>query len=125
MGVAVPLGALYTKNNSVIGEFGDLKPFADFCKAAGISIIQLLPVNDTGTQSSPYSGLSAFALHPIYIRIKDVPGFDTLYKADAKFKKTYDDFINGQKYALRYNYDAILNGKNALLKMIYDSTDEG
>ena len=41
-GVAVPLGALYTKDNSVIGEFGDLKPFADFCKAAGISIIQLL-----------------------------------------------------------------------------------
>ena len=124
-GVAVPLGALYTKDNSVIGEFGDLKPFADFCKAAGISIIQLLPVNDTGTQSSPYSGLSAFALHPIYIRINEVPGFEALYKNDEKFKKAYDDFIKGQKYALRYNYDAILNGKNALLKMIYDSTDEG
>ena len=92
-GVAVPLGALYTKDNSVIGEFGDLKPFADFCKAAGISIIQLLPVNDTGTQSSPYSGLSAFALHPIYIRINEVPGFEALYKADAKFKKAYDDFM--------------------------------
>ena len=124
-GVAVPLGALYTKDNSVIGEFGDLKPFADFCKAAGISIIQLLPVNDTGTQSSPYSGLSAFALHPIYIRISEVPGFDELYKSDAKFKKAYDDFIKGQKYALRYNYEAILNGKNALLKMLYDATVEG
>jgi 4-alpha-glucanotransferase len=124
-GVAVPLGALYTKDNSVIGEFGDLKPFADFCKAAGISIIQLLPVNDTGTQSSPYSGLSAFALHPIYIRLSEVPGFDALYKSDAKFKKAYDDFIKGQKYTLRYNYDAILNGKNALLKMLYDATDEG
>ena len=105
-GVAVPLGALYTKDNSVIGEFSDLKPFADFCKAAGISIIQLLPVNDTGTQSSPYSGLSAFALHPIYIRINEVPGFEALYKNDEKFKKAYDDFIKGQKYALRYNYDA-------------------
>ena len=124
-GVAVPLGALYTKDNPVIGEFPDLKPFADYCQAAGISIIQLLPVNDTGTQSSPYSGLSAFALHPIYIRLKDVPGFDELYKNDEKFKKAYDVFVANQKYTLRYNYDAILNTKNALLKMLYDSTDEG
>ena len=124
-GVAVPLGALYTKDNHVIGEFPDLKSFADFCKAAGISIIQLLPVNDTGTQSSPYSGLSAFALHPIYIRLNEVPGFDELYKADEKFKKAYDVFVGNQKFAPRYDYDTILNTKNALLKMIYDSTDEG
>ena len=124
-GVAVPLGALYTKDNPVIGEFPDLKPFADYCQAAGISIIQLLPVNDTGTQSSPYSGLSAFALHPIYIRLKDVPGFDKLYTNDEKFKKAYDVFVANQKYTLRYNYDAILNTKTALLKMLYDSTDEG
>ena len=102
-GVAVPLGALYTKENPVIGEFADLVPFARFCKEAGLGIIQLLPVNDTGTQSSPYSGLSAFALHPIYIRIKDVPGFDDLYKSDAKFKKAYDDFISANTYTLRYD----------------------
>ncbi|MBP5693560.1 MAG: 4-alpha-glucanotransferase, partial [Bacteroidales bacterium] len=64
-------------------------------------------------------------LHPIYIRISEVPGFEALYKSDAKFKKAYDDFIKGQKYTPRYNYDALLNGKNELLKMIYDSTDEG
>ena len=71
-GVVVPLGALYTQKNAAIGEYPDLKAFADFCKASDISIIQLLPVNDTGTQSSPYSGLSAFALHPIYIRLKEI-----------------------------------------------------
>ena len=124
-GVAIPLGALYTKNNPVIGEFADLMPFADFCKACGIQLIQLLPVNDTGTQSSPYSGLSAFALHPIYIRIKDIPGFDDLYKSDEKFKTTYDNFISSQPYTLRYDYDAILNTKISLLKMLYDATPEG
>ena len=124
-GTAVPLGALYTKENPVIGEFPDLKPFADFCKSAGISIIQLLPVNDTGTQSSPYSGLSAFALHPIYIRLKNIEGFDSLYSSDAKFKKAYDSLVKNHKYCLRYNYDGILNEKTALLKMLYDNTDEG
>ena len=72
-GVAVPLGALYTKENPVIGEYPDLAVFAEFCKKSQIEIIQLLPVNDTGTQSSPYSGLSAYALHPIYIRLSDIP----------------------------------------------------
>ena len=74
-GVAVPLGALWTKESPAIGEFPSLKKFASFCKSAGLKIIQLLPVNDTGTQSSPYSGLSAFALHPIYVCIKDLPEF--------------------------------------------------
>jgi len=123
-GIVVPLGALYTKDNPVIGEFSDLKPFADFCSAAGISIIQLLPVNDTGTQSSPYSGLSAFALHPIYIRISEIPGFEELYKTE-KFKKKYNSFIKDNPYTNRYKYDEILNKKIELLKLIYDETETG
>lgn len=124
-GVVVPLGALYTEDNPVIGEFPDLIPFAEFCKKAGFGLIQLLPVNDTGTQSSPYSGLSAYALHTIYIRLKDIPGFSSLYSSDEKFKKKYDDFVNGNTYTLRYDYDKILNAKNELLKYIYDSTETG
>ena len=58
-GVAVPVSALYTKKSCGVGEFSDLIPFADFCKQAGLCIIQLLPVNDTGTDSSPYNALSA------------------------------------------------------------------
>ena len=71
-GTSVPLGAIVTEGNPAIGEFPSLKKFALFCKKSGLKIIQLLPVNDTGTQSSPYSGLSAFALHPIYIRLEDI-----------------------------------------------------
>lgn len=122
-GVVVPLGALYTNDNPVIGEFPDLKPFADFCKTAGFSIIQLLPVNDTGTQSSPYSGLSAFALHPIYIRIKDIPEFELLYSSDNKFKANYDNFISSYTYANRYDYDGIMNTKVQLLLSLFSGTE--
>lgn len=124
-GVVVPLGALYTKENPIIGEFADLVPFAQFCKQSGLKLIQLLPINDTGTQSSPYSGLSAFALHPIYIRISQVPGFDQLYAKDAKFKKQYDSFVSNHKYSLRYDYDNILNKKITLLQMLYEQTPTG
>ena len=96
-GIAIPLGAIYTKKNTVIGEFTVLPDFAKFCKKAGIEIIQLLPVNDTGTQSSPYSGLSAFALHPIYIEIAKLPEFEDISK-DKDFEKKYKDFIKKFPY---------------------------
>ena len=82
-GVAVPVTALLTKKSLGCGEFLDLIPFADFCAASGLSLIQILPVNDTGTESSPYSALSAFALHPLYIRISEIEAFSTFNKTIA------------------------------------------
>lgn len=124
-GVAVPLGALYTKDSPAIGEYPSLKKFASFCKEAGLGIIQLLPVNDSGTQSSPYSALSAFALHPIYLSLKDIDGFEAVYKNDAHFKKEYDKYIKNNPYKNRYDYKSILDAKNALLLQIFNSTEIG
>lgn len=126
-GVSIPLGAIYTekKDGNVIGEFTDLPKFASLCKKAGLSILQLLPVNDTGTQSSPYSGLSAFALHPIYIDIKALPEFKELYSSDKKFASEYNKMIKSFPYSSdgRYNYEGILNAKTSLLEKIYHSTE--
>lgn len=126
-GTSIPLGAIYTdrKDGTVIGEYTDLPAFAAFCKKAGLSLLQLLPVNDTGTQSSPYSGLSAFALHPIYIDINALPEFESLYKSDSEFKAAYDKMIKDFPYndQGRYNYNGILEAKTALLNKLYDSTE--
>lgn len=122
-GTVIPLGALYTERQNIIGEYTSLKIFADFCKSAGLKIIQLLPVNDTGTQNSPYSGLSAYALHPIYADISSFPEFEQLYAKDKKFKKLYDAYKKDFSYAPRFNYQEILNRKTELLRSIYDSTD--
>lgn len=122
-GTSIPLGALYTEESPAIGEFPSLKKFAAFCKKAGLKIIQLLPVNDTGTQSSPYSGLSAFALHPIYISISELPEFQNLYKTDSHFKNEYDLFLQFYQYKERYDYQHILDKKTELLMTIYESTE--
>ncbi len=70
-GVAVPVAALRSRSGCGIGEFADLKLLIDWCATTGQSIINILPVNDTGMNSSPYSALSAMALHPVYIRLDD------------------------------------------------------
>lgn len=121
-GVAVPLGALYAKGSEAIGDYLVLAEMAQWCTQAGLSIVQLLPVNDTGTQSSPYSALSAFALHPIYIRVKAAAGFDELYKTDKDFARIYDDFVRDNPYRGRYDYDKINNAKVALLRALFAAT---
>ncbi len=73
-GVAIPVFSLRSEESLGIGEFAGLKPFADWAAAAGLKLIQILPINDTTsahdwTDSYPYSAISAFALHPVYLRI--------------------------------------------------------
>lgn len=119
-GVVVPLSALYTKECPAVGDFLALKDFADFCEKCSLSVIQLLPVNDTGTQSSPYSGLSAYALHPMYIRIDALPEFAEAYKRDTAFAKAYRAFKKEYTYASRFDYDKVCNEKIALLHLLYN-----
>lgn len=72
-GLVAPLSALKSDSGGPCGEFPDLVPLGKIARAWGFGLVQLLPVNDTGSQTSPYSALSAFALHPLYIRIRDLP----------------------------------------------------
>lgn len=123
-GVTVTLASLYTKDCPAAGDFLALKDFADFCKEAGLSLIQLLPVNDTGTHSSPYSGLSAYALHPIYIRIKALPEFTEAFEHDKSFAAAYKKFEKQFKYEQRFNYEKLLECKINLLHLLYNYIDK-
>ncbi|MCM1309646.1 MAG: 4-alpha-glucanotransferase [Bacteroides sp.] len=72
-GVAVPVFSLRSEDDFGCGDFEDLKLLADWAAETGMQVIQVLPVNDTtltGTaaDSYPYSAISSFALHPLYLR---------------------------------------------------------
>lgn len=122
-GVVVPLGALYTKQSAAIGDYLSLAEIVPWCKKAGLGVIQLLPVNDTGTQSSPYSALSAFALHPIYIRIEALKEYQATYDSDETFRRAHDDFVNSNPYGHRYDYNKVNNCKVQLLRALYATTE--
>lgn len=72
-GIDVPLFSLKTAESCGIGEFTDLTPLIQWCKDIGFDVIQLLPLNDTGNQPSPYSIISAFALNPIHLGLTQLP----------------------------------------------------
>lgn len=116
-GVAIPVSALRTNESCAVGEFLDLIPFADFCKKTRMGIIQLLPVNDTGTESSPYSALSAFALHPLHVRLEKIPGAKQFAADIIQLKSSLND-------ERRFNYTKIREAKLTILQKIFDSQEE-
>ncbi|MDR0408967.1 MAG: 4-alpha-glucanotransferase [Spirochaetaceae bacterium] len=112
IGVVVPVGALRSKNGIGVGEFPDLVDFARFCKKTDIGLIQILPVNDTGYESSPYSALSAFALNPLYLRIQDMEEAQS-YESELDAIKV--KFSN----EIRFPYYKMAKAKMELLRKIF------
>jgi 4-alpha-glucanotransferase len=73
-GVAIPVFSLRTEKSYGVGDFGDLKKMVDWVSLTHQRVLQLLPLNDTTithtwTDSYPYSSISIYALHPIYINL--------------------------------------------------------
>ena len=120
-GVAVPLGALRTEKSCGVGEFADLVPFAKWAKSCGMDLIQLLPVNDTGEERSPYSALSAFALHPVYVRLEDLPlsapqrasveAFAKVHADDSRI--AWLDAVRFKRDILRRHYGNVIDSVEA------------
>jgi 4-alpha-glucanotransferase len=75
-GVVAPLFSVFSADSTGIGELPDIHLLVDWCKACGMSIIQLLPMNDTGFGFRPYDAQSMFALDPVYLRLEKLKGVD-------------------------------------------------
>ncbi|KJR42241.1 4-alpha-glucanotransferase [Candidatus Magnetoovum chiemensis] len=116
-GVAVPVFSLRTQEGLGIGEFLDLIKFGRWCKEAGIDLIQILPVNDTGGDSSPYNAISAYALHPIYVRLEEIEGWEA-FKDEIMLEKSA--FYNSPSV----NYKGIYAFKESILRKIYENNVE-
>ena len=93
VGTAIPVFSLKTSRSFGIGDFTDLREMVDWAAMTGQQLIQLLPVNDTTTtktwkDSYPYSAISNFALHPLYLGCGDFP---------LKNKRKYQRFLKEAK----------------------------
>jgi len=118
LGVVVPVGALRTKNGIGVGEFADLGDFAVLCKKMRLGLIQILPVNDTGFESSPYSSLTAFGLHPLYIRIEDLDEFNNADNSVKKRIKAAREKLNKNK---RFSHYEVLKEKLEICRIIFNA----
>jgi 4-alpha-glucanotransferase len=119
-GLAIPVFSLRSRNSFGVGEFTDIRLLVDWARETGLRLIQLLPVNDTGstqtwTDSYPYSAISAFALHPLYINLSKVAG------------KKHEDKIQSLKRKQKLlnelpelDYEEVMRFKIAVLRELYE-----
>lgn len=73
-GSVIPVFSLRSEKSFGVGDLGDLRLMVDWAKRTGQKIIQVLPMNDTTVTHSwvdsyPYSAISIYALHPMYISL--------------------------------------------------------
>ncbi len=115
-GVVIPVFSLRSCGSQGIGDFGDLCAFIGWATATGFNAIQVLPVNDTtatGTwrDSYPYNCVSVFALHPIYLDMRDW--------TDLPLYQNFADRAKQLNALPDLDYEAVFRLKTAFLNELY------
>lgn len=122
-GVSIPVFSLRSNDSYGIGEFSDLKKLIDWAAITGQKIIQVLPINDTTisytwTDSYPYNAISIYALHPIYLGLKEYP---------LKNIQLYEEYEQ-ESYQLNslkeIDYEAALSLKWKYIRALYEEIGE-
>jgi len=68
-GVLVPLFALRREDDLGIGDVATLREFIEWAAEGGFKLVQLLPINETGGDNSPYNAVSAMAIEPTTLHL--------------------------------------------------------
>lgn len=63
-GILAPVFALRGANDPGIGDTAALKELISWSARQGLGVVQILPINETGSDCSPYNLLSAMAIEP-------------------------------------------------------------
>ncbi|MDE3237047.1 MAG: 4-alpha-glucanotransferase, partial [Bacteroidota bacterium] len=118
-GVAIPVFSLRSSQSFGVGEFADIKLLTDWCTSVGLKLIQILPINDTTathtwTDSYPYAAISAFALHPMYLNLKQVAG--EKHSAIVEQLEEQRQTLNALP---EVDYEAVVKVKMEVMKQLY------
>lgn len=113
-GSVIPVFSLRSEQSFGVGDLGDLQLLVDWAKKTNQRIIQVLPMNDTTmthtwVDSYPYSAISIYALHPMYINLpllgvlkdKERAAFFAAKQVELNAKDTVD-YEEVVKYKLEY-----------------------
>ncbi|MCH9612296.1 MAG: 4-alpha-glucanotransferase [Chlamydiia bacterium] len=114
-GFNIPLASVWSKESCGIGEFFDLIPLIDWCQSIDFQVIQLLPLNDSGLDNSPYNCVSSCALNPVYISLRKLPNLTEDQQIELNGFKRY---VALQRVA----YHSVLNLKLEFLRKYFDET---
>src|SRR5437870_10167589 len=68
-GILAPLFGLRSESDLGIGDVAVLREFIDWAAEIGFKLVQLLPINEMGSDNSPYNAMSAIAIEPTTLHL--------------------------------------------------------
>lgn len=116
-GILAPLFALRGTHDLGVGDVGALREAVDWAAANALGVVQLLPVNESGNDNSPYNAISSVALDPITIEItpETLPELTAQEIAEAKARA-----YAGQANTGAVLYSVVKPLKRALLHLAFE-----
>ncbi|MCK5824491.1 MAG: 4-alpha-glucanotransferase [Ichthyobacteriaceae bacterium] len=118
-GVAIPVFSLRTENSCGVGEFNDIKTLVDWAVKTNLKLIQVLPINDTTANHSwydsfPYSAISIYALHPMYLNLEKAGTLASVLTRDIITELKEE--LNSYDYV---EYHKVMALKRRFIKQLY------
>ncbi|KAJ6237047.1 hypothetical protein M0813_03454 [Anaeramoeba flamelloides] len=140
-GVCVPVFSLRTYDSCGVGEFLDLKKFADWAYDSHLHLIQILPINDSNViannetfegenwhDSMPYTVLSSAALNPIFVNLNRLVNKEKQNQTENETESGLLERIEKKKQEfdkeLDLNYPKVIKFKMEILEEIYSNLDK-
>jgi 4-alpha-glucanotransferase len=110
VGIMVPLFSL--EGNQGIGDIDSLYQLVDRLRGLGIQILQLLPLNALAKgDSSPYSSISAFANHAVYISLGRLKHLKSPVQTLSKVQRVdYSKAFSLKEAVLREDFEGFSSG---------------
>lgn len=119
-GIALPIFSLLSEKSCGIGEYLNLIPLIEWCRTTGLNVIQLLPINDTGNDSGPYSSLTAFGLNPDYLSLDFLPFLENY----PNLRQMLFDLKKSIPQTQRIDYSTVKKIKSHFLSLYYKEVGE-
>lgn len=119
-GLVLPLFSCPSSQSWGIGEIADVPIVTRWLTSAGVRVLQLLPLNEMAPgQSSPYSPISAMAVDPIFISLRDVPEFKAA-GGEGSLHADERAALDRVRRTARVDHAAVRALKTAVLRRAFD-----
>ncbi len=117
-GVLTPVFALRGPHDAGIGDVGALLAFARQAAELGLGFIQILPINATGNDPSPYNAISSKALDPLLLDISPATFPELDPGTDIRVRSEHNAMALSARD--RVDYPAVRNLKYGLLRAAFE-----
>ncbi|MCP5536059.1 MAG: 4-alpha-glucanotransferase [Akkermansiaceae bacterium] len=101
LGVLVPVFSLRRDDDLGVGDTRALRLMVDWAADHRVGFLQLLPINETGGDNSPYNAISSIALDPLLLDLEAIPeiGLNAIRSAAREFgvADSNEDLVDYEK----------------------------